>query len=91
MNLTKCFTHAPTEREGEVGLWAFQEWVEAFRMFKICSTNLSNYYSNVSFLPVRASCDKVAFKISNLGFLVVRWLGFGAFIAVAPVQQCSGN
>lgn len=74
MNLTKCFTHMPGKeprrRGGPVGI---SEWVEAFRMFKICSTNLSNYYSNVSFLPVRASYDKVAFKISNLG--VPWWSG----------------
>ena len=79
-NLTKCFTHVPGKgwqrRGGPVGI---SEWVEAFRMFETCSTNLSNCYSNVSFLPVRANYNNAAFKILHLGVpggWVVRILGF---------------
>ena len=97
-DLTKCFTHVPGKewqrRGGPVGI---SEWVEAFQngwRFKICSTNLSSYYSNVNFLPVRANYNNVAFKILHLGVpggQVVRILGFHCSGPSSPLVRELGS
>lgn len=53
-------THVPGKElrriAGSVGI---SGWVETSGMFEIRSTNLTNYYSNVSFLPCRTNYIKI--------------------------------
>ena len=53
-------THVPVKEPRRIaGPAGISGWVETFGMFEIRSTNLTNYYSNVSFLPFRANYIKI--------------------------------